>query len=62
LKINYKFEAQIVYLNAANKNEIYDKYNLDNTKIPSLFIGNKLVNYGKITEKEIKDEFDKYLL
>ncbi len=61
LKQNYNFEAEIIYLNAGNKEEIYLKYNLDNTKIPSVFIGDKLISYGKIVESDLKDEFEKFL-
>ncbi len=62
LKANYDFEVEMIYLNAANKVNVYEKYDLDNTKIPSIYVGDKLVSYGKVKESEIKEEIEKYLL
>ena len=61
LKQIYQFETEIIYLNAGNKERIYEQYNLDNTKIPSVFIGDKLISFGKIVESDIKQEIDKFL-
>jgi hypothetical protein len=61
LKSNYNFEVESIYLNAANKQSIYEKFDLDNSKIPSIFVGEKLVSYGKVKESEIKEELDKYI-
>jgi hypothetical protein len=57
----YNFEVESIYLNAANKQTVYEKYNLDNSKIPSVFVGEKLVSYGKVKESEIKDELENYI-
>ena len=61
-KTNYEFEVEMIYLNAANKEKIYEKFNLDNSKIPSVFVGDKLVSYGKVKESELKEEIEKYLI
>ena len=57
----YNFEVESIYLNAANKQIVYEKYNLDNSKIPSVFVGEKLVSFGKVKESEIKDELENYI-
>ncbi len=62
MKSVYNFEVELIYLNAANKQRIYEQYNLDNMKIPSVFIEDKLVSFGMIKEKEIKDELEKFNL
>jgi disulfide oxidoreductase YuzD len=62
LKSKYAFEVESINLNANNKLMIYEKYKLDNTMIPSVFIADKLVTYGKVKESDIKQELDKYLL
>lgn len=62
LKTMYNFEAKIIYLNVANKDRIFNEYKIDNEKIPSLFIGDKMIGYGKIRERDIKIELNKYKL
>jgi hypothetical protein len=62
LKTIYNFDAKIIYLNAANKERILNDYKIDNEKIPSIFIGDKLICYGKIIERDIKIELNKYKL
>ena len=57
-----KLNIEVIYLNSNNKEILYEKYNLDNTKIPSVFINEKLVCYGKIREDELKKEIEKYLI
>lgn len=61
LKTKYNLEIRAIYINASNKNMIYQKYNIDNTKIPSVFINEKLVGYGKIKESDIRVEIQKNL-
>ena len=61
LKSKYNLQIQAIYINSNNKNSIYEKYNIDNTKIPSVFINEKLIGYGKIKESEIKEEIEKNL-
>jgi hypothetical protein len=61
LKSKYNLEIRAIYINANNKNTIYEKYNLDNTKIPSVFIDDKLIGYGKIEESDIREEIEKIL-
>ena len=40
---------------------IYEKYNLDNTKIPSVFINDEIVGYGKIRESQIREKIEETL-
>ncbi len=61
MKIKYNLNITTININASNKEEIYEKYNLDNTKIPSIFINEKLVTYGKIKESDIKQELEKLI-
>lgn len=60
LKGRYNFELESIYLNAANKAEVYEKYNLDNSKIPSIFIEERLITYGKVEESKVKEELERY--
>jgi len=62
LKTIYNFDAKVIYLNAANKERIFSEYKIDNEKIPSIFIGDKMICYGKIRESDIKIELNKYKL
>ncbi len=57
----YNFEVQIITLNASNKASLYEKYNLDNSKIPSIFIEDKMISSGMVKEREIKEALDKYI-
>jgi hypothetical protein len=43
LKNKYNLEIQSIYLNAGNKQEIYERYNLDNLKIPCVVYDNEIV-------------------
>jgi len=54
-------EIRAIYINSNNKNSIYEKYNIDNTKIPSIFIEDKLISFGKIKESEVREEIEKNL-
>ena len=61
LKSRYNLEIRAIYINSNNKNSIYEKYNLDNTKIPSIFINDKLIAFGKIKESILREEIEKNL-
>ena len=54
----FNFEVDLISINASNRTEIFEKFNITREMIPAVFIDHKLVCHGKISESVVKEAIE----